>query len=147
MKRIFLSFFVLFISHNVYSQTMYSFFSNEGNKLLATLAHPTNTFKYAKYRVENNSVWVDIYYEDFNTELRIKRTGDFFTKIEVIYDNDWVSPFTAIGQIKDVVLKFSEDNSDTQTKNEFERKINKVISEMNGKELTCLILTLAWIDY
>lgn len=147
MKRLLLVCLVLQICCNAHSQTMESFVYNEGIELLAKLAHPTNTFKSAKYRVESNSIWVDIYYEGYNTELRINRSGDFFTGVEVIYDNDFVNPFSAVGLLKDLVVDYINDNSDVKTKNDFERLINKAISNMNGQDVACLIFTLAWFDY
>lgn len=134
--------------NNPASSSMADFFKYEGVEILAGLAHPANTFKYAKHRVESNYVWVDIYYnDDLNTELKIERNGNFFTKIVVVYDNDFPAPFFLTGFIKDMVWELIEDNSDTQTKNDFERKINKTISEMNGKDLACLKLTFNWLDY
>jgi hypothetical protein len=98
---------LLFWIYPTSAQTLSSFFYQEGNALMATLAHPTNTYRYAKYEVRNNEVWVDIYYEGYNTELKIKRSGNFF------------NPFSAINILKEMVWDFIRDSSDQRRKDEW----------------------------
>lgn len=135
------------VINNPLSSSMSNFFKNSGVATIAELAHPTNTYKSGYYNVYSNKIWVKIYYDGYTTELEITRDGNFFTNIYVISDDDFITPFTGIELIKDVALDIIKDNSDENNKSAFQKKINKTISEMNGKELACLILTLNWLDY
>jgi hypothetical protein len=137
----------LFWALDAGAQSLSSFFHQEGCELVAALAHPSNTYRYAKYEVRAQEIWVDIYYEEYNTELKIKRKGNFFSGIEVVYDDDWVNPFAATGIIKDMVWDFINDSSDRERKENFEQLMGKKVAQMNGKELASLILTLAWLAY
>lgn len=133
--------------NNSSSSTISDFLKNKGVEVLAGLAHPSNTYKSGSYNVYSDKVCVKIYYDGYTTELDIKRDGNFFTGINVISDDDFITPFAGIELLKDIALDIVKDNSDEQNKSAFQKKINKKISEMNGKDLACLILSLNWLDY
>lgn len=145
-KIILILIFFFSISYS-FSQTMDDFFKYKGVKVLASLAHPTNTFKSGSYEIYSSAVYVNIYYESYTTKLKITRDGNFFTKTDVIEDNDFVAPFAMVELIKDLALELIVNSEDQQNKSTFEKKINKTISNMNGKDLACLVLTLNWFDY
>lgn len=134
-------------SQEIYGQTIDKFFEYEGVKLIADFAHPTNTFSSASFYVGYDHVAIGIYYEECYTEVKIIRDGDFFTNIQVIKDTDWFSPFAATGMIKDIIWDAINSDSDREELSKFEEKINKRISDMSGKDLTCLFLTLSWWAY
>ena len=109
--------------------------------------HTTNTFKYANYKIKEDYIWIDAYYEGYNTELKLYRTGGFFTSIEVLSDNDFFEPFVAAEILKDMAWKTINSQQDQEVKTKFEQFFDKTVANMTGKELTCLLVTLAWLDY
>lgn len=145
MKKILI--IILLLSFNFFSaQSMSDYFKYKGVKNIAELAHPSNNFKTGSYKIYNDRVWIKIYYlEGYYTELNLRKVGGFFTNIEIINDNDWVSPFTAIQIIKNLAYEAFKENSSEAT--EFERKLGKTIYEMTASELVCFIITLDWIEY
>jgi hypothetical protein len=136
-------------------QALNNFFYSKGVKLLAWLAHPTNTYTGGSYRVTDNYVYIDINYQDnYVTRVKIKREVSYFMKksslfthIEVTHDNDWIAPFVGIELIKDVLMESAEDDDKETAKSFLERKIEKGINDMTGIEMACLILSFAWLDY
>jgi hypothetical protein len=127
---------------------MDEFFRTVGVQTLAGLAHPTNTYNSGKYKINDYTIGVLIIYdENYVTELELTKEGSFFTNIRVVKDNDWVSPFAGIELIKDAALDYINSNSDKEHQSLFEKKINKTISEMDGRDLACLILSLKWLNY
>ena len=148
MKKILFSIALLTIAICGFSQSMDSFFKYKGVKIISDCAHPTNTYVSGSYSVYDDYVWVKVQYLKRPTIVKIYRSGSFFTGIYVIEDDDpWMSPFGAIELIKDIVYNIITSDSDKKNQSLFEKKINKTISEMNGKDLTCLYLTLEWWDY
>lgn len=143
-----LVFVFLFIIQTLSAQSqLVKFFRTDGAKLVATLAHPTNTFKYANYKIKEDYIWIDAYYDGYNTELKLYRTGVFFTSIEVLSDNDFFEPFVAAEILKDMAWKTINTQQDQEVKTKFEQYFDKTVANMTGKELTCLLVTLAWLDY
>ncbi len=130
-----------------FSQSMDDFFRSKGVGIVAECAHPTNTFVSGQFTVDDSYVWVRVDYKKRPTIVKIFRDGNWFTGIDVIEDDDpWMSPFGAIENIKDLAIDYIKNNSNQQ-KSKFEQRINKTIANMNGKELTCLALTLEWWSY
>lgn len=139
---------ILFCCQFILAQSMSDFFKYEGAKLIGNLAHPTNTFSYANFNVYDDYVWMDIYYKTQHTELRIYKKYGMFTSISVLYDDAiFVSPFVALETMKDLVWDYINSDEDRDAKNRLEKYFDKTISEMSGKELACVIVTLAWADY
>lgn len=150
LKRKSLLFFscsILFISVS-FSQGMGSFFKYEAVKTLAGLAHPTNTYKSGQYTVYDSYILVDIYYEQYITKLKIFRKGDYFTKIVTISDNDFIPPFAGIEIIKDFLIEGTEDTEERRKlMNGFEKRFDKAVLDMTGKEMACMALTINWFNY
>lgn len=121
------------------------FFQDHGISILANMAHPSNTFRSANWKVDNNKIWVDIYYDYFNTELEITRSGNLFTDIKVLYDNDIVPPFGFIQLIKDTTI--SSGASENQAANQLSAYLQKKLSDMNGSEMTCMFLSGKFLTY
>lgn len=109
----------------IFGQNVNAFFEEVGDELLATLAHPTNTFKYAESKITDRGIRVDIYYEGYNTSLLVKKRGPLFTGIEVLRDNDFVPPFSAVEVIKNYLIEQSNSAEDQKVKSNFERVIRK----------------------
>lgn len=148
MKKVLLM-LLLFLGVNqvVFAQSMDDFIRNEGGKLLAELAHPTNTFESGNFSVSASTITVNVYYEGgYYTSFEITRQGGFFTNIRIVADNDeWVSPFFMISVLKDLAIDLFQ--SDPETVSKIEQQIGKELSDMDGEELACLILTAAWFGY
>jgi len=123
------------------------FFQNEGLKLLAYMAHPSNTFDYGTCSVYEDHVYAKIYYKGYTAEFNIKREYGMFTNISVISDDDFLSPFTVIEVLKNVTWDYINKYSDNEKRSRFEKIVNKQISEMNGSNMTCLILSLRGFEY
>ena len=131
-----------------YSQSMARFFEDKAVYYLADMAHPTNTYKSGTYDLYTNYVLVNIYYEGYTTKLKVYRSGNIFTEIEVLYDNDWPPAFSFFDVIKDLAIKvLAENEESSKSLTEFERSIGKGLQDMTGKEMACAILTIGWIDY
>jgi hypothetical protein len=144
MRRILLTCLGIFLVSSIFSQTMNEYFREKGVTTIAEMAHPTNTFERASYLVGET----DIYYEGgYHTEVEVVRQGHCFTGINLLSDNDWVSPFLMVSSIKNLALSLIKDDSDQQTMSAFEAKIDKTLQEMNGMDITCLVLTLGWLEY
>jgi len=138
---------VLFISSS-FSQSMGSFFKYEAVNTLAGLAHPTNTYKSGQYTIYDNYILVEIYYEQYTTKLKILRKGDYFTEIITISDNDFIPPFAGIEIIKDFLIEGTEDTEERRKlMNSFEKRFDKALLDMTGKEMACMALTINWFNY
>lgn len=110
---------------------------------LARLAHPTNNFQTGSYKIYDNFVLVDIKYVNYTTRLKINKTGNFLTNIQVIEDNDIVSPLLAIELIKEIYINtVREERIGENIILRLEDVFNKAVSDLSGSELACVILTL-----
>lgn len=149
MKRIILTIaFLTFTLTALHAQSMGSFFKHNGVAIFANLAHPTNIYKSGRYTIYSNHIIVEINYECCYTKLKIKRSGDVFYDIDVLSDNDWVAPFVGVELMKDLVIEAANEDSESKEQlSAFEKKFQKSLYEMTGIELTCILLTLSWLDY
>lgn len=124
-----------------------NFLLNKGIKFLAGAAHPFTNYQFSVYSIEYDTIHVTLYYEgDISTYVKIIKDGDFFKRIRVMYDNDcdFCYPFTTLGILKDMV--FSQENHDKSTSS-IEKYLGKVINDMDGNEVTSVVLTLLWLSY
>lgn len=148
MKKLVALIIAVAISSFCFAQNMESYFKYEGVRTLAFMAHPTNTFKTGQYNVYNNKVWVKIYYENnYVTELEVYRSGDVFTGIRIIRDNDWAYPFTGIALIKDLVIELAKEAEDQRALSIMEKALNKTLEYMDGEDLAITALTIGWYGY
>ena len=153
MKNIICAVLFCAIFTGVYAQypqgAIERYFYSQGVRTLAQLAHPTNTYKSGTYRVENNSVFITINYEDgYYTQLKVKREKPFFSNIDVLEDNDFVNPFTAVEFLKNLLLEATKDDSEKEkSKSDFEKRFDKKLENMNGIEVACLWLSLDWLGF
>lgn len=144
---LFVSFFVLLVSTS-FSQNMDSFFKHEAVKTLANLAHPTNNYKGGEYNVYTNYVLINIFYKNYTTKLKVYRKGNYFNKIITISDNDFIPPFSGIEIIKNFLIEGTENTEERRKlMNIFEKRFDKAILDMTGKEIACIILTINWFNY
>lgn len=134
-------------SYSYSSNSLSDFFYEKGLALIASLAHPTNTYKSGSFQIYSDYVWVTIYYDGYTMELKIAKNGNLFTRIETISDDDFLSPFTVIGLTKNIIYNLIRNDKDTEQKNVFQRYLNKTISDMDGEDLACLALTLNLNQY
>lgn len=144
-KKYFIPFWFLlsFIFHSVNAQNLEHYFKSKGVESVARLAHPTNNFQTGSYKIYDNFILVDIKYVNYTTRLKIYNSGDFLTDIQVIEDNDMVSPFLAIELIKEIYINtVREERVGKNIILRLEDVLNKAISDMSGSELACVILTL-----
>lgn len=146
MKKIF-SFLLIILAISSYTQSLDNYLYYQGVGTLASLAHPTNTFKSGEYKINYSSVEVAIYYEDYTTKMTLKMSGNMFTDIDVRYDDDFVSPFVAIESFKDMIYDAIKDSGDQQTKNKVENYFGEKIEDMTGIQLACLIMTIDFFNY
>lgn len=131
-----------------FGQSLSEYLREQGSQLMGFFAHPTNTFKSANFNIYSDNIWMNIHYEDgYYTELRLGRTGNFFTSISVIEDNDFVRPFIAIEASKDLILKSISESDSDQALSDFENFIGRKFDEMSGRDLACLIFTVGWLSY
>lgn len=131
-------------SETIEKPTLESFLKNQGVQLLATLAHPTNTYKRGEFSISESEILVNIYYEHYTTKLSIKKTLGFFTSIEVLDDDDYIKPFTAVEAIKNIIIRLLKSEKGKKKKTEFEKQTNKLFKDMSGSDLACLALTLEY---
>lgn len=128
-------------------RTMSDFFYDEGAELIAKLAHPTNTFSYARYTVYKEYVHIKIFYEkDYTTELRLYKDRGIFYSISVIEDTDLISPFFFIELTKNIAYSLIREASPDLI-SQIESVIGKTLADMTGRQLSCVALTIAWWDY
>ena len=138
-------FFTLLGTQKSFSQSLDNFFKYEAVELLAQLAHPSNDYERGTYTINNGYVLVNIYYKKYTTRLKVYRNGNYFTDIEVLYDNDYVTPFTATTLFKKVADLNDKDYS--SCRNNFQILFEKATKKMSGKELACFVLTLTIHNY
>lgn len=134
-------------SKNITITSLESFFKNQGVQLLASLAHPTNKYERGEFSISDNQILVNIYYKNYTTKLHIKKTLGLFTSIEVVSDDDYIKPFTAVEATKNIILRLLKSEKSKKRKTEFEKQTNKLFKDMDGCDLACLALTLNyWND-
>ena len=147
-RYFFLLFLITITSNYSNAQSMSDYFKYEGVALLAGLAHPTNTYKSGSYSVYRDEVRVTIKYENYTTKLKIRRSGDFFTRVEVTSDTDWWPAFTASEIIKDLIIEaLEEDRESREALSQLEKWFNKKLYDMTGTEMACVLLTVGWFGY
>jgi len=149
MKRLLTISTLFFLCFTVRSQSMDAFLREKGCELIASLAHPSNTLANCNYKINENTIWIDVnYQEGYNTKVIIKRSGGFFTNIEIVSDSDWFPAFWVTEKVKDLVVKWLSENQDAREQvSDFEKRLGKYFAEMNALEMSALLLTLEWLKY
>jgi hypothetical protein len=143
-------FILFFVAHSsTYAQKnekLEAWLRNKGVELFANCAHPLGIYERGEFIVYDNYIWIKVYYDDDDTtESRIYGDGSFLTTIKNVKDTDWISPFLALWSIKNIVFDIiKNDKEDTSS---FEKKINKTIEKMSGEDLTCLAMSVSWLQY
>lgn len=133
-----------------------SFFRYEGVKLLAKLAHPTNSFVSGKF-TDKGSYFIVIFTGEDNwfggtvkTKLKIRKTGRFLSGLEVIYDTDIVEPFVAMDLLHEFaqdMIKDSNTRDEVETMSFMEKKLRKEFNQFNGRDIALTCLNLSWFNY
>jgi hypothetical protein len=120
-------------------------------ELVSRLAHPTN--EYIDAYVDSADKLVIIsksIFTDSRQELKIYISEDFKT-FEVISDDSFVPAFTAIELIKDLLIDIIKDikaeSSDSGEENKLIQAVLDKIDDLDGKQLSYVILFLRWMDY
>ncbi len=116
---------------------------------LAALAHPTNTFQGGKYRIYDDMVIIEIFYEgNIRTKVRLDVNNGAVIGVHTLYDNDWFPPFLGIELMKDLLYDLAKEvDSSSKVTNSYEKWLNKTVYEFNGKEIVMLVMTLSWLGY
>jgi hypothetical protein len=124
-----------------------NFLRNSGINFLAGAAHPLNTYKSYRYNIDYDEILLTLYYyNDYHTDLKITKVGDFFSKIRIVDDNDCMLcyPFSSLEFLKN--LAFDQSNYETYS-SQIERFLGKYINDMDGREVASLLLSLMWLAY
>lgn len=126
-----------------------NFFKYVGVKTLATLAHPTNTFISGEYSISPGYVVVKINYEGgIFTKLRIDKRNGIYSKLTILEDSDFFSPFLAITLIKSIVdNEMKNSDSANETKSLLERELGKLYYQFNGEDVSLFLLNMYRFNY
>jgi hypothetical protein len=108
---------------------------------LNSFVHPTNTLQTYTYSVDYNEIRVVLYYEGYHTDLKIHFADKLISNIEVMSDNDFIYPFSALSLLKDYLLSQSNEQ---EYVSRFEVYLHKAFSSMNGRDIASIILTMMW---
>lgn len=120
-----------------------NFLVNQGIGFLKQTVHPLTNLKYYRYSVDYNSIRIALYYEGgYVTDLNLGI--DFISSVNIVYDNDFVPPFTALEIMRDLIM---QQDKDQQSTSRLENYLRKRVNEMNGKELASVALTAMWSNY
>lgn len=97
--------------------------------------------------MSNNALTVSVEYtEGYRTEVRFHMVGPVMYRLEVLNDTDFFPPFLAVQHLKSMVYAALEDIASDMIAS-LEEKIGSRVRDMDGKQLTCLALTLSWLNY
>lgn len=130
-----------------YAQTFGGFMERQGGKVIANIAHPTNTYKNCSYELTNSWVVATVYYtEGYSTKVMLYLEDGVFNKLSVLSDSDFFPPFLASEGIKNFLYDSLQSQSPT-TIQELESAIGKSIRNMDGKDLCCVLFTISFWDY
>jgi len=147
------SVFVLFVLNGTLCSLNERFrnFLYSNAKLINGLAHPTNEYVSSYIDDEDNLVIKNkCSLTDSYQVLKIYISPDLET-FEVLRDDDFMSAFTATELLKDIlidIIKDIEKNSrDSDEENKVARAILEKIDDMDGKQLSHIIILLKWLDY
>ena len=74
-----------------------NFLIHDGMGLLKQTVHPLTNLSFYKYAVDDNSIRVVLYYQGgYVTDLKIDFYLDLVSSITIVYDNDFIEPFTLL---------------------------------------------------
>lgn len=145
-QRILILLFAIMLPLMGWSQSFEHFLGKGAAQVLAEMAHPFNTYDSYAYEVNSKGALVLLnYQEGYKTLVQLHCNGYFITRVEVIRDTDWATPFLAVDVIKRVLLK-SMESSDNETLQQACAMIGKQIGDMNGRELAAMVLTIRWLN-
>lgn len=130
-----------------WAQSFQDFMYQTGGELIASMAHPTNTYSSCSHTAGQNTLTVSVYYtEGYTTTVRFYMSGPIAYRMEVLNDTDFFPPFLAAQNFKDIVYNFV-GNAAPELIASLEEKIGSKVRDMDGRQLTCLAFTLSLIDY
>lgn len=151
MKHLILS--ILLVSGFAVSaqQSVSSFLSGGGYKVISYMAHPTNDYSSGSYAWDQGDLIVQVRSEcswtgnPIVTKIRLRMENGLFTGMGVLYDNDSVDPFSAVSMLKELVDEEFVDqysDSDSQVVRFVENNVRKTYSSFNGADLCLVVLNL-----
>ena len=147
MKFIYSVICSVLLTSNIQSQTLSDFFKYEGVQSIAYMAHPFGGYESGSYTIYDDYVFVEINYSSGHTKLKLNKYGNVFTSIQVVEDNFFWAPFSAVETIKNVAFAEIDQSYSEDLVGKFEAFFDKSLYAMSGKELGCIMLTFSWLDY
>ena len=145
-----ISLLILFLSsaflHGTSQTTMENYFHNSGVVNLAGFAHPSDTYLRGTHTFYDGFVIIDIFYADnYHTKLRVDLGGLFyFKKIEVLEDNDFISPFSGVELLMNLAIKAAKNQRKeyNQVVGYLANTLGKTVENWDGKDWTLCFLIM-----
>ena len=136
--------FILTLSSLFVNAQLEGYFSKKGVVLLAQCAHPTNTFERGTYAVDDDFVIVDIFYkEGVHTRLRVNRGRYYFSQVSVVYDDDFVAPFSFLQTMLKIVLdQYKDSHAKDEIQRNLENMLQRKLQEWSGADWALFIINL-----
>lgn len=144
IRRLLITVFFCLTLFTVQGQNISNFLYYAGARQLATLAHPTNTFRSFEQAPYNGGTLVRITYDECATLLFLQHLGRVVYSIEVVQDNDFPGPFVATSFFKNLTIDTLKNMSEDM-KTTLENRIGSSLREMDGKQLACFLLSANWM--
>lgn len=133
---------------NLSAQSFSRFMELYGGKVIADIAHPTNTYTGCSYRwTDSNTVAVTVNYTGgVKTEVELTCKGEIFYELDLIRDTDFFPPFLASEGIKELLYSAVESEF-PEAIQKLESMVGERVRDMNGRQLCCVMFTLSWLNY
>lgn len=133
-----------------HSERLKNFLTSNG-ELISRLAHPTNDYIDCYVDSDDNLVISNkCSISDSYQVLKIYLSSDFET-FRVVQDDDFMPAFTATEILKDLltdlIRDYERNSRDSSDENKFIRSVLDKIDEMDGQQLTHVILIIRWLQY
>lgn len=145
---------IQFVNAQSRESEMQRFFSSDSNlpyRVICRLAHPTNTFKGGSCSVYGDNVEITIRGEGwfgdiYRLKIRLHQSGNRFDELNVISDEDPISPF----MLSEVAKNYANDiyrdyHSDTIAMIEY--VYGQRLRDMNARQMCLAVLTLLFWSY
>ena len=132
------------------SQSFETYLKHEGVETIASLAHPTNTYKKGYFTMQPDGAVVEIHYGDrVKTKLKLTIVKGWVTSIDVLYDNDWWPPFAGTALIKDVLYEMAKEDLNTSNNiiSQFENYMGGTFQSFSGEQVSMALITLGYAIY
>lgn len=149
MRRILLTLFLIASCSlvKISAQSFADFMYQRGGKIVADLAHPTNSYTGCSYDFSSGGLIVTVRYKKgYQTKVFFYFKDNIFYQMSVLSDSDFFPPFLASEGMKNMLYDAVESEAPNMIKR-IESEIGRDFRYMDGKQLCCLLFSLSWAAY